>query len=50
MSKSLKSIRDTYERNTTIQRRVQEAKGGLGYLAACKAAGVKPTIKKQEVK
>jgi hypothetical protein len=50
MSKSLKSITDTYERNTTIQRRVQEAKGGMGYLSACKVAGVKPVFKKQEVK
>ena len=37
MSKSLKSIKDPIEKMRTITRRLHEARGGLGYLAACDA-------------
>jgi hypothetical protein len=46
MSKSLKSITNLHERENTVQRRIQEQKGGLGYLAACQYKGITPVIKR----
>jgi hypothetical protein len=46
MSKALRSIQNPIEKENTIQRRIHEEKGGLGYLAACKAKGITPKIKK----
>jgi hypothetical protein len=43
MSKSLRSIKDATERENTIQRRLHERTGGLGYLAACDAKHINPT-------
>ena len=37
MSKGLRNIKDRLERINTIERRLREGKGGLGYLAACDA-------------
>jgi hypothetical protein len=34
----------TVEKNAAIERRIREAKGGLGYLAACDAKGVPPKV------
>ena len=42
----LRNIKDPQEKERTIRRRITEARGGLGYLSACAAKGVKPNIKK----
>jgi hypothetical protein len=46
MSKSLKSIANPLEKENTVQRRIHEEKGGLGYLAACQYKGITPVIKR----
>jgi len=46
VSKGLRNIKDLLERENVINRRLNERKGGLGWLAACDAKKISPNAKR----